>query len=215
MSEATLETTDASQMAANEAAARAIDRARVKQIGQLHFAMGMGALTLWGAADAWSSVSGLAIAWLASIANALIAGFVVTSILHEWGHFAAARLAGAVSPALEKPRNHFFIFDFSFEKNDTRQFVWMSWGGILVPWALVLAVLLLVPLDDAGRIVLFATFVARAVAISLFEVPVVRGAMAGGDPRSELGRRLPALKKSFATGNAVGVAVAALVWLAI
>lgn len=187
------------------------DRANLRNVAVLHAVMVMAALTLWGAADAWAVASGWSLAWGVALANAVIAGFVISSTLHEWGHFAGARLAGAVSPVLEKPVRYFFMFNFSFEKNDTRQFLWMSWGGILVPWALALLTLMLVPIDNASRALLLATFVARAVQVSMFEVPVVQRTKRGGEPRAELGRQL---EIGFERGRYVGLAAGALVWLA-
>jgi hypothetical protein len=95
------------------------------------------------------------------------------------------------------------MFNFSFEKNDTRQFLWMSWGGILVPWALVLLTPLLVPIDNASRALLLATFVTRAVQISMFEVPVVMRTRRGGEPRAELGRQLVRRHELAFDGTAV------------
>jgi hypothetical protein len=187
------------------------DRANLRNVAALHAVMVMGALTLWGAADAWATVSGWGLAHFAALANAVIAGFVISSTLHEWGHFAGARLSGAVSPVLEKPVRYFFMFNFSFEKNDKSQFLWMSWGGILVPWALALLTLFLIPIDTASRALLLATFVTRAVQVSMFEVPVVMRTRDGGDPREELGRQL---EIGFVRGRWVGVAVGALVFLA-
>ncbi len=188
------------------------DRARLRNVALLHTVMVMGALTLWGAADTWAVASGWGLAWAVALANAVIAGFVISSTLHEWGHFAGARLAGAVSPVLKKPVRYFFMFNFSFERNDTRQFLWMSWGGIGVPWALVLLTLLWVPIDNASRALLLATFVTRAVQISMFEVPVVLRTRSGGEPRVELGRQLTEV--GFARGRYVGLAVGAFVFLA-
>jgi hypothetical protein len=201
----------AAQTPAEPAFDRDKDRANLRRVAVLHLVMVMAALTLWGAADAWAVASGWSLAWAVALANAVIAGFVISSTLHEWGHFAGARLAGSVSPVLDKPVRYFFMFNFSFEKNDTRQFLWMSWGGILVPWALVLLTPLLVPIDNASRALLLATFVTRAVQISMFEVPVVLRTRNGGEPRAELGRQL---EVGFLRGRYVGLAVGALVWLA-
>ena len=189
------------------------DGRRMRRIGALHFVAAMGALTLWGAADSWAATSGWALASAVAVANAVIAGFVLTSVLHEWGHFVGARLAGAFAPVLEKPRQYFFMFDFPFDRNDERQFVWMSLGGILVPWLLVLLALVLVPIDTASRAMLLAVLVGRAVFVSVFEVPVVARTLGGGAPQAELVRQLKA--GALKTGRNVGIAVAALVWLAL
>ena len=85
---------DPQEAYATREAARAADRARMKRIGSYHFAMVMASLTLWGAAQAWAQVTGWGIAQFAAIANALIAGTIIPSVIHEWGHFAGARLMG-------------------------------------------------------------------------------------------------------------------------
>jgi hypothetical protein len=205
------ETTSSEGRPAEPAFDRDKDLSNLRSVAAIHFVMVMGALTLWGAADAWATASGWALAWAAAIANAVIAGVIIASTLHEWGHFAGARLSGAVAPVLDKPVRYFFMFDFSFERNDTRQFLWMSLGGILAPWALVVLTALLVPIDNASRAMLLAAFVARAVQVSLFEVPVVMRTQSGGEPRDELGRQLRA---GFRTNRWLGVAAGALVWLA-
>ena len=188
------------------------DRANLRSVAALHFVVVMGALTLWGAADAWAVTSGWGLAWAVAIANAIIAGYIIASTLHEWGHYAGARLSGSFAPVAAKPVRYFFMFNFSFEKNDKRQFLAMSLGGIVVPWLLVALTALLVPLDNASRAMLLAVFVTRAVQISLFEVPVVSRTYRGGEPRAELGRQL---KAGFRTSRYAGVVAGALVWLAV
>jgi hypothetical protein len=211
MSADAAEATPTSTAEEQRAFVRAVDAARMKSIGGVHLAAVMAAITLWGAADAWAVASGLTLAWIVATVNAILAGYVITGILHEWGHFAGARLAGSVSPVLEKPVKHFFMFDFSFDRNDSRQFVWMSLGGIVTPWLLVLLTLASVPIDNASRAMLLAAFVTRAVQVSVFEVPVTWRAMEGGEPRAELGRQLTS---GFATSRYAGLAVGAVVWLA-
>jgi hypothetical protein len=197
-------------MSEDAAVDREKDRANLKNVATIQFVMVMGALTLWGAADAWASTSGWGIAWAAALANAVIAATVIASTLHEWGHFTGARLAGAVSPVLKKPARYFFMFNFPFESNDKRQFLWMSLGGIIVPWLLVLLTPLLLPIDNPSRAMLLAVFVTRAVQVTAFELPVVLRTQSGGDPREELGREL---ENGFRKSRYVGVAVGAVVWL--
>lgn len=189
---------------------READLANLRNVATIHAVMLLGALTLWGAADAWAVATDWGLAWFVALANAVIAGHVVASTLHEWGHFAGARLSGSVSPVLKEPVRYFFMFNFSFDENDRRQFLWMSWGGILVPWALVLLAPALLPIDNPSRAMLLAVLVTRAVQVSAFEVPVVMRTRAGGDPREELGRELQA---GFGASRTVGVVVGAMVWL--
>ena len=83
---------------------------------------------------------------------------------------------------LEKPVNYFFMFDFKFDTSDTRQFLWMSWGGILAPWLAVIGLLLFVPIDSLSRLALLAVLAANAARASLFEVPIVLRTRVSGEP---------------------------------
>lgn len=194
MAEATMDTMSSAARAELEAAAREFDFARMKQIGGVHFAMVVGSLTMWGAAMTWSDASGSALAAFAAIGAALVAGHVIPSTIHEWGHFIGARLSGAASPVVENPNGHFVLFDFKMKENDVRQFSWMSWGGILAPWIPVLVAWMFVPLAVTSGALLFSTLFFKAVATAAFEVPIAQAAEAHGDP----GR---ALTESVTTGG--------------
>ncbi len=189
-------------------AARKQDLANLKKVGLLHSVAFVATLTLWGAADTWASVSGWGLAHAVAIANSVLAATIVTGILHEWGHYAGARLAGSATQALEKPVGYFFMFNFPFDQNGARQFLWMSWGGILMPWVLVALCVGLVPMDTASRAILLAVFISRAVQVSFFEIPVAWRTSSGGDPQKELERRL--LSGALGTGGYVGTAVGIL-----
>ena len=203
------------EKAALQKAARAMDWVRMRQIGGYHFAMVVGALTLWGAAVTWAQLTGWMVAEFAALGGALVAGFVLPSTLHEWGHFAGARLSGAQSPVLKRPRGHFFMFDFPMDQNDARQFLWMSWGGILVPWAIVVLALVFVPLSLLSGLVLIATLISRAVAITVFEGPIAGAVARGGAPGKELARRVKAggLGRAGRVGNWAGWLVFVLLWV--
>lgn len=206
------ETMDVERTADAAASERGKDLARLRRTGTFHFVMAMGAVTLWGAADAWAVASGWGLAWAVALANAVIAAAVLVGLVHEWGHYAGARLSGAEAPVFKKPVRYFFLFDFPFDRNDRRQFLWMSWGGILAPWALVLLAPLCVPIDNASRALLLAAFVARAVQIAVFEVPVALETARGAEPLAELKRQVKA--GGLVRGRWIGLAAGALVWLA-
>ena len=65
------------EKAALQKAARAMDWVRMRQIGGYHFAMVVGALTLWGAAVTWAQLTGWMVAEFAALGGALVAGFVL------------------------------------------------------------------------------------------------------------------------------------------
>lgn len=194
------------------AAEAAQNRRNLGKVGQIHLVMLLGALTLWAAADTWAAASSLGIATLLAVANAIVAATVIAGIVHEWGHYVGARVAGARTQVLDKPINYFFIFQFPFEHNDRDQFLAMSWGGILAPWLPVAIVAASIPIDNASRAMLLAAFVTRAVQVGVFEVPVAGRARKGGDPQGELERQLLG---GFSQSRYAGLVVGALVWLAL
>jgi len=174
----------------------------------VHALAAMVVLSMWGAADAWQRVSGLFMAGAVSVANAFLAGFVLSTLVHEWGHLAGARLAGARYTIPARPG--WFVFNFDFAKNTPGQFLAMSWGGQAGG---VLAVLLLwyaVPLDTAGRAMLVSAAIGAAVFAAGIEWPVMRRVRAGGRPQEELAK----IDRAVLTGSALkGLAVTLLLWL--
>jgi hypothetical protein len=170
----------------------------------------LAAVTLWAAADAWLLQSGLILAWGLAILNAFAAMTIAATIFHEWGHFIGARLAKSYSPMVPDPRGA-FIFGFNFAKNTHRQFLAMSIGGSVANGLLVLIVFTSVPMDNAGRIMLLAVAVARAVSVLMFELPITLGVMNGGDPEAELNKGES--NGSGDRGKVVGYSIGALIWL--
>ena len=101
------------------------DMARLKRVATRHGAALLAALTLWGAADYWASGSGLMLAEIVALFNAIFAGTAIAYLLHEWGHFTGARLSGSFSPVMKEPRS-FFMFTFKDKKNSHGQFIAMN-----------------------------------------------------------------------------------------
>jgi len=190
---------------------RAKDMARLKSVAGRHFATLMGALTLFAAGDLWAQQSDLLIADFTGLANAIIAGYIMAFLAHEWGHFAGARLSGAMSPVLKEPAG-FFMFNFKFEHNTTRQFLWMSLGGPGANWTLVLLIWWLLPMSTPAGLMLLATALGIAVNVTVFEGPIIKNVMGGGEPQAELKTRVQ--NNAFRASNVPGVAAAAALWLA-
>lgn len=124
----------------------------------------LAALGVWGGADAWAASSGLAIAAAAAVGNGVAAGWVITSLLHEWGHYAGAKLSGAVAPRIQAKGLSFFRYRFDLRNNSLGQFTAMSLGGNIAHWSVFLGLLALLPLNTAGQ----AAFVGAALAFALF-----------------------------------------------
>ncbi len=186
------------------------DRKRLKHVATYHGIAGLALITLWAAADAWYATTGLLIANIISVLNALVAGAYLAALFHEWGHFAGARIAGAYSPIVRKVKNQ-FMFGFSFDKNNTSQFLSMSIGGPVANWLLVLIVFMMVPMDNPGRVALLAMAIAKAISVCVFEVPIMLRTWQGGEPKAELDEQLE--NGSSESGQLIGYTVGTLFWL--
>lgn len=190
--------------------AKVSDRERLINAVKYHGLALLGAITLWGAADAWVQTSDLYLATIISVLNAFAAGSIISILFHEWGHFAGARFAGSYSPMVNKPTGT-FIFGFNFAKNNRDQFISMSLGGPIGNWLLVLLVFTLIPMDSPGRVMLLAVTLANAISVCVFELPILMKAMDGGDPETELNAGLA--NGSGDKGKVWGYGIGALVWL--
>ena len=186
------------------------DLARLKAVGIKHGAAFLTAVTLWGAADYWAANTGLMLAQGIALLNALFAGVAISYLVHEWGHFTGARVAGAVSPVLKEPVS-FFMFSFKHDLNSRKQFLSMSVGGPLGNWLLVLAVILLLPFETASQAMLLAATAAIAVSVSVFEVPImIRVIRQDIDPEVAIETRL---KEDKGIPRLAGIVVGAVLWL--
>lgn len=173
-----------------------------------HLLVAMLVLSMWAAADSWQAVTGLALASLLSVLTAFLAGFVLGTLVHEWGHFLGARRAGASYTIPGKPG--LFVFNFDFARNSASQFLTMSYGGQLGGALAVLLLWLAVPTDTAGRAMLVAAAGGGAVFAAAIEWPVIRAVRAGGEPAAQLAKIDRAVLSSSALKALVGIA---LLWL--
>lgn len=185
------------------------DSARLKKIGLKHAAAVLATLTLWGAADVWATESGLLIAEIVALLNAVFAGTVIAYLAHEWGHFSGARLSKAVSPVLKQPES-FFMFNFKDELNSEGQFLTMSMGGPAANWTLAIIVFFMLPLDTWSQALIFATVTSIAVSVSVFEFPIINRVAYGASPKETVDQRK---KESGMTPRYIGIAVGFVVWL--
>lgn len=191
---------------------RMSDWERFKQVGKVHGLVFLGALTLWGAADAWAVQTDLLLAEFLAVVNAFVAATILAIQFHEWGHFAGARLSGSYSPLVRQPRSDGFIFGFIFEKNSRDQFLAMSIGGPAGNWLLFILTLALVPMDSWGRAMLVAVALARAISVSVFEVPIILRTLRGGDPQEEINIALN--DGSGDRGRVLGYGIGVIAWIA-
>lgn len=137
-------------------------------------------LALFGGAEAWAAASGLVLAQVVAVGNALVAGWVIASMLHEWGHYAGAKLARAVAPRVKPPGFSFFRYRFDLERNSLGQFTAMSVGGNVAHWGVFAAAFLLLPMATLAQSGFIAATFAFAVFASVIEWPIIARTNWGG-----------------------------------
>lgn len=184
--------------------------ANLKKLAAIYGVAAVASLTLFGAAHTWAASSGLSIALVTGIAAAFIAGMVLSSIFHEWGHYAGAALSGSTIKIADQPSDYYFFLGFNPKKNSPRQALWMTWGGLTGSWLLVLGVLTLVPLNSWMSAVLLATAVGRAVNASYFEVPIAWRTQQGHDFKQALSDRLESPGTVKTPGLIIGMGMMAV-----
>lgn len=154
------------------------------------------ALSLFAAADAWYGLTGLRLAAVVSVVDGVLVGALVTALIHEWGHYAGARWAGAIAP-LGKPSS-LPLFVFDMEKNEPSQFQAMSVGGNLAHWLVFALLFAALPLATPGQVAIVAASFGFAVFASQVEFPVIRRVADGMKPLESLARiAVPDLKTSL------------------
>ena len=189
------------------------DRLRLRQVATKHAFIALVLITLWGLVDFWAGITGQLGVHSIAVLNAIVVGFVLASLVHEWGHFAAARLAGAVSPVLkEQPLSltAFFMFTFKHELNSRQQFLSMSLGGIIGNWLLCLLLFMLLSLHTPAQLALIATCIAIAVNVSVFELPIFFRVKGGTDPEETILNRL---KENRGLSSQLGSVLGIALWL--
>lgn len=187
------------------------EKKRLAKVGKEHAAFVLGSLTLWGASDFWAAESELILALTLALINSIVAGTIIASILHEWGHFLGAKLSGSNAPLLEKTFS-FFFFNFKDEGNTKGQFLKMSLGGPIANWSLVVAFFFLLPLETWSQVLFLATLLSIAVSVSIFEVPVMLR-IREGEPSVIIQKRLEEAGSSPRNIGILAGALGALFWI--
>ena len=144
------------------------------------------ALSVWAAADTWYLLSGLLFAQLLSIGDAIFVGYVLGALFHEWGHYSGAKLSGAQAPRVKPKGISLFRFNFHMSVNDQRQCHWMSFGGWVMHWALLLLLVIAIPFDSLGRIALVSSVFGFIVYATFIETGILRQTLSGADPAETL-----------------------------
>ena len=131
------------------------------------------ALAIWGSADSWASNSGLSLALVTAVGTALIAGWLIASLLHEWGHYFGAKVANSRAPRMTFPGFLFVRYNFDLEQNSLAQFTSMSVAGSIAHWGVFVAALLLFPMTSLAQTAFVSATFAFAVFASIIEWPII------------------------------------------
>ena len=148
----------------------------------------LAALSLWAAADTWYLVSGLGFALAVSVLDAIFVGYILGALFHEWGHYTGAKFSGASAPRVKPKGTSLFRFNFDMATNTQRQFHWMSFGGWVFHWGLLLILVAVLPLDSIGRIALVSSIFGFILYATFIETGILRQTLGGSDPAETLGQ---------------------------
>lgn len=114
---------------------------------------------------------GSPLALLLAVLSGAVLGLTLSLLVHEWSHYAGARLAGG--HILPVPRRRLFVFNWDFACNSPRQFMAMSYAGSAGSLlALILLALLLSPPSPAGTAAIAAS-AGSLVLVAVIEWPVL------------------------------------------
>ncbi len=159
------------------------------------------ALSLWAAADAWVQVTSLWFAQVLAVGDALLVGLLLAAIFHEWGHYSGAVAAGA-SVRRKAPEGVSLLrFDFDYAANDHRQFHWMTYGGHVLHWTILLLLLVALPLDSISRIALVSSIFGFVVFATVIEYNIIKDTWRGTSPGERLQQITP---KDFQQASIIG-----------
>lgn len=178
---------------------------RLAKLAGTHSLVFMLSLSLFAAADSWSTVTGLGIATFLCLLTGALAGVTISTLIHEWFHYLGARLTGARYNIPSKLG--LFVFDWDYNANQLRQFLVMSVAGSVGGLVAIVLLWNAVPADSWGRAALHGGALAGFVFGSCVEWPVLRRIRAGGDPLAELSKiNESVLARSFVVSLLAGVA---------
>lgn len=181
------------------------NKANLKKLALMHGAALSAALTLFGAAYSWAQLTSWPIAVISAIAMAFFSARAIAALLHEWGHWLGTFLSGAKHQVFETPKDLFFIFNFDMANNSTKQFLWMSWGGLGVSLLLPILAINLITLDAWASVAFAATLAGIAVNVAIFELPIALNTASSGQAEQELTKRFNEVGVPSLPGLVVGV----------
>ncbi|MCX2981996.1 hypothetical protein EYC98_14125 [Halieaceae bacterium IMCC14734] len=177
------------QTTAASATLQLTDSQKLIKHGLIQGSIALAAFSMWAATDAWLAVTQLPLANLLSILTAIIAGVTVSTVIHEWFHFAGAKLGG--SRYTIPTQTGFFVYDYNYADSSVRQFYIMSLAGQLGSVVAIVGFYTLIPLDTSGRFMLLAAAIGSALFGGAIEWPVMLRTRHSHNPLAELSKITP------------------------
>ena len=172
--------------------------------GLIQGTIALTAFSLWAATDAWLAVTQLPLANVLSIMMAVVAGVTVSTVIHEWFHFAGAKLGG--SSYTVPTKTGFFVYDYNYADSSVRQFYIMSLAGQLGSVVAIIGFYTLIPHDTSGRFMLLAAAIGSAIFGAAIEWPVMQRTRHSHNPLAELSKITPRVfNRSLSYGLASGL----------
>ena len=189
MTEASADHSATAESAATASATSEQRAPRLKSLAHVDTVAVLAGLSVWAAADMWHASTGLLIAAAVAVGSALYVGYLLTALIHEWGHYTGARWSGAQTQLVRRKGFRLFRFSFDFDANTTAQFRAMSYGGNLAHWGVVVLLYLSLPMTSPGQAALVAASFAFALGASVFELSVISAVQRGAQPEAALRER--------------------------
>jgi len=166
------ESADAAGAENGAAAEPPADASRLWLVALRDVALVLAALSLWAGADTAYVVTRTVFAAILASGGGLLVGAAVGALLHEWGHFAGARLSGGTAP-LAPAKGFLPLFNFDFKRSEPRHFQAMSVCGNVAHWLVVLTLAAALPIETPGRVALVSGSFGFALFASITEFPVI------------------------------------------
>lgn len=178
-------------------------------VALVHLVIVLALLGLFAAAANWYALTGLPLVAAGSIATGLLAGALVTTLIHEWFHYAGAlAVRGHCNPT---KRINLFAFEWDFKRNTRFQFLTMSYAGTLGSVVAIALFLVAMPVDAPGPVALLAAAFGSLAFAGAIEWPVLARVHRGGDPLTELSRITSGTLRLSALASLLAAVIAA--WL--
>jgi hypothetical protein len=158
-------------------------------IALAHLIIVIALLGIFLATSSWHALSDSPLAAGLSVVAGLLAGAIITTLVHEWFHYAGALVVrGHCHPVR---RINLFAFDWDFQRNTRAQFLVMSYAGTV--GSIVAIALLYTALSGQtpGAVALLAAAFGSLAFAGAIEWPVLARVHAGGEPLSELSKITP------------------------